>query len=97
MSKQQPTYSNTPEDLTQYITKDEFYAFYDKVKAGSINTDNSHKNYDDLSQSQKSNIEFFIRSPEITPAINGYIAAYIPGSSNDDDIGLVGYIPADIE
>jgi hypothetical protein len=101
MSKQQMTYSNTPEDLKQYITKDEFEAFYKKINAVSSKDEiehivaNSHRNYSDLSEPQKNHIEFFIRSPEITPSINGYIAVAIPG--NDDDIGLVGYIPAEIE
>ena len=95
MSKQQPTYSNDPEELKEYITKDEFDAFY---KYGNYRF-NSRRDYDGLSEAQKAHIEFFIRSPEITPSIKGYISAYIPGSDNDnnDGIGLVGYIPADID
>jgi hypothetical protein len=103
MSKEKQVYRNTAEDLKQYITEDKFNTFYNRIKAAASNneiksiTANSHKEYDNLSEAQKSHIEFFIRSPEITPAIDGYVAAAIPGSDNADGIGLVGYIPTEIE
>jgi len=89
-----PVYKNTAEDLKDYITEHEFYAFSNQMM---YTKPNSHKKYSDLSEAQKSNIKFYVKSAEPTPSINGYISAIIPGSENVDEIGLVGYIPADIE
>lgn len=76
-----PTYENTPEALATLITPEKFAKFYRELKTGSI-ISNSHKSFSSLTNDQQDKLEelasFFIRSPEATPTIKGFVAVDLP-------------------
>jgi hypothetical protein len=87
-----PIYKNEPKELEKYITAEEFENFYVRVMYNKDVMSKSHKSH--CTEEQMSRIEFFIKSPGLTPAIKGYIAVAIPcEAEGNNEVGLVGYVP----
>jgi len=97
-----PVYSNDAESLKDYISQADFDNFYSTLSRLEEHSEHSlprflaisHR-YQNLQDSELPIVKFYVRSPEITPAILGYTAVYVEGShaGNLNGVGLFAYIP----
>jgi|GEM_PF-5242637 len=94
-----PVYSNDAESLKDYISQADFDNFYNTVTRMDGHALEhflaiSHRDQV-LKDSELALVKFYVRSPEITPAILGYTAVHVEGSDagTADGIGLSAYIP----
>lgn len=92
-----PVYSNDPTSLKDYISQEDFDNFYERFRCLCDNYEerflaNSHR-VEPLREDEFDSVAFYVRSPELTPAIAGYIAVELKGNANIDGVRNVAYIP----